>query len=68
MFQLRKDRLKIKEKLGKGRFESVFPYQKHPEDLKWVVKRIKAEDADALVASLPEVVLGMSCDHPNIVL
>ena len=67
MFEFHQDRLKIKEKLGKGRFGTVFPYQKHSEDLKWVVKRIKAEDADALVASLPEVILGMSCDHPNIV-
>jgi len=67
MFEFHQNRLKIKEKLGKGRFGAVFPYQKHSEDLKWVVKRIKAEDADALVASLPEVILGMSCDHPNIV-
>jgi len=67
MFRFHQDRLKIKDKLGKGRFGTVFPYQKHSEDLKWVVKRIRAEDADGLVASLPEIVLGMSCDHQNVV-
>ena len=62
MFRFHKDRLK--EKLGKGRFGSVFAYQKDSNDCKWVVKRIKAEDADFLLNCLQEIVLGFTCDHP----
>jgi len=67
MFRFHQSRLQLKQKLGKGRFGTVFPYQKDPQDLKWVVKRIRADDPDVLVASLPEVVLGFSCDHPRVV-
>jgi len=67
MFRFNPSRLQIKKELGKGRFGKVFPYQKDPEDVKWVVKRIKAEDSDELVACLPEIVLGFSCDHPCVV-
>jgi len=65
MFRFNPSRLR--EKLGKGRFGKVFAYQKDPQDRKWVVKRIKAEDSDALVACLPEIVLGFACDHPCVV-
>ena len=67
MFRFHPSRLQINKKLGKGRFGTVFPYQKDPHDHKWVVKRIKAEDSDALVACLPEIILGFSCDHPRVV-
>jgi len=67
MFRFHPDRLQIKDKLGNGRFGSVYPYQKDPQDLKWVVKRIRAGDIDALLASLPEIVLGFACHHPNVV-
>jgi len=67
MFRFHQSHLQLKEKLGKGRFGTVFPYQKDPQDLKWVVKRIRADDPDVLIASLPEVVLGFSCDHPRVV-
>jgi serine/threonine protein kinase len=67
MFRFNSSRLQIKKELGKGRFGKVFPYQKDPEDVKWVVKRIKATDSDELVACLPEIVLGFACDHPCIV-
>ncbi len=67
MFRFQSDRLKIKQKLGSGRSGAVFPYQKDPQDLKWVVKRIRADDIDALLSSLPEIVLGFSCEHPHVV-
>jgi len=67
MFRFHSNRLKTKEKIGKGRSGTVFPYQKDPQDLKWVVKRIKAEDLDVLLKSLPEIVLGFACDHPHVV-
>ena len=67
MFRFHQSRLNTKQKLGSGRFGYVYPYQKDPQDFKWVVKRIRAEDTDALLTSLPEVVLGFACDHPRIV-
>jgi len=67
MFRFHQNQLQIQQKIGKGRFGTVFPYQKDPQDLKWVVKRIKAEDSDSLMASLPEIVLGFACDHPRVV-
>jgi len=67
MFKFHKDRLQTKQKLGSGKFASVFPYQKDTQDFKWVVKRIRADDADALLSSLPEIVLGFFCDHPCMV-
>jgi len=66
MFKLQKERINLKEKLGKGNSGTVFPYQKDASDLKWVVKRIHANDVDELVNFLPEIVLGFSCDHSNI--
>jgi len=67
MFRFQLERLKTKQKVGSGSFGTVYPYQKGPEDLKWVVKRIRVDDADALLKSLPEIVLGFSCEHPCVV-
>jgi len=67
MFKFNPDRLITKEKLGSGRFGSVFPYKKNLDDFRWAVKRVRADDMDALLASLPEIVLGFACDHPCIV-
>jgi len=64
MFRFHHDRLKTKEKLGSGRFGAVFPYKKDEEDIRWVVKRIRADDADALLSSLPEIVLGLLATTP----
>lgn len=66
MFQLKKEKISQK-KIDSGAYGAVFPYQKDPDDLKWVVKRIHANDADEVLNSLPEIVLGFSCDHPCIV-
>jgi len=66
MFKLKKERINQK-KIDSGASGTVFPYQKDADDLKWVVKRIHADDADEVLNSLPEIVLGFSCDHPCIV-
>jgi len=66
MFKLKKERINFKKKIGSGNSGTVYPYQKDPNDLKWVVKRIHADDADKVLSYLPEIVLGFSCDHPSI--
>jgi len=66
MFNFKKERL-IKDSIGQGSFGEVFPYQKNPQDSKWVVKRTKAKKIEDLLRCLPEIVLGFSCDHPCIV-
>ena len=67
MFRFNQAYLKTKEKIGKGRFGTVFPYQQNETDFKWVVKRVIADDVDHLLSSLPEIVIGFSCDHPRVV-
>ncbi len=67
MFKLKKDRINFKKKLGKGASGAVYAYQKDPDDIKWVVKRMHVGDSDELLSCLPEIVLGFSCDHPCIV-
>jgi len=67
MFRFHAERLNPEECLGRGRYGEVFPYQKSPDDLKWVVKRILAKNVDELISCLPEIVLGFACDHPCIV-
>jgi len=66
MFKLKKERINFKKKIGSGNSGTVYPYQKDSNDLKWVVKRIHADDADKVLSYLPEIVLGFSCDHPSI--
>jgi len=64
MFKLKKERINFKKKIGSGASGTVYPYQKDSNDLKWVVKRMHADDSDKLLNILPEIVLGFSCDHP----
>jgi len=67
MFKFRQERLDEDNLLGSGASGKVFPYQKNPQDLRWVVKRILAENVDELIACIPEIVLGFACDHPCVV-
>jgi len=66
MFNFKKERL-AKESIGEGAYGEVFPYQKTPQDLRWVVKRPIGKKVEDIFACLPEIVLGFSCDHPCIV-
>jgi len=56
MFSFKKERLKKDQSLGQGNSGEVLPYQKHPDDTKWVVKRIKARNVEDLLRFLPEIV------------
>ena len=67
MFKLNFDRINFDQVLGAGNSGTVYPYQKNPEDLKWIVKRLIAKDDKALFQHFNEVVLGFSCSHNSIV-
>ena len=66
MFSFKLDRLNTDQEIEGGEFGKVFPYQSHPNDLKWVVKRIYAKDTDFLLKSLPEIIFGFSANHPAV--
>jgi len=67
MFKYDEQRLNVDEVIGTGSFGQVHPYQKDPNDKKWVVKWIVAKNVDSLIKTLDEVVLGFNCHHPAIV-
>ena len=67
MFNLKHERINYSQELGCGRFGNVYPYQKNPEDLTWVVKYILAKNDRFLIQNFDEIVLGFSCDHDSLV-
>ena len=67
MFSLNLNKINDDQMLGEGRFGAVYPYQKDPEDLKWVVKYIFAKTDKILLQTLNEIILGFSCEHESIV-
>jgi len=64
MFKFRQERLDLYHPLENGK---IFPYQKDPQDMRWVVKRVLAENINDLLGRFSEIVLGFNCDHPCIV-
>jgi len=66
MFNLKHERISS-QCLGTGNFANLYPYQKNPEDFKWVVKHIIAKNDLDLIRKFDEIVLGFSCDHDSIV-
>ena len=66
MFSFNPLKVKYDQKLGTGVSGAVYPYQKSPDDLRWVVKHIQTPKSETLVAQIQEIVLGFSCNHPNV--
>lgn len=66
MFNFNPLKVKYDQKLGTGVSGAVYPYQKSSDDLRWVVKHIQTPKSETLVAQIQEIVLGFSCDHPNV--
>ena len=66
MFKLHKDRIQYQKPFSQGSKGTLFPYQKNPEDHKWLIKLITTEDVDTIFKLLPGITLGFSCDHPSI--
>src|SRR4051812_19382400 len=62
MFQLDPAKVDETKLVGKGIFGSVYAYK---DDQKWVVKK-KTVMNGKLLDAMKEVVLGFSCDHPNV--
>src|SRR4051812_48542445 len=72
MFQLKLERLNKQELIGKGSFGEVYPYQKDPDDRKWVVKvmnfnNLKETKSKFLKSKFQEIILGFGHDHPFLV-
>ena len=66
MFNFKLDKINFQEELGSGVSGCIYPYQKSPEDKKWVVKYTRATNINELLKVLPEIVLGFACNHPSI--
>jgi len=67
MMEFQSDWVDYDRLLGKGGHSEVYPYQSHPGDLQWVVKRIFSKTSNHLIAHLQEIVLGFRCEHPSII-
>jgi len=67
MFNLKPEKINFNHELGSGAFGTVYPYQRDLDDMKWVVKHLYAKNVDTMLTFLPEIILGFSCDHPNVV-
>lgn len=66
MFNFRLDRVNFDEELGAGASSTVYPYQKNPQDLKWVVKCLVTRDIQKVFKGVQEVVLGFSSNNPHV--
>jgi len=66
MFKYKHEKFKGDQVLGRGAFGSVHPYQSHPNDNRYVVKFIYAQNTDKLQMAMQEIVLAFSCNHPAI--
>lgn len=66
MFNFNPDKINYDEELGTGQWGTVYPYQKSPDDHKWAVKYLVTPNTKQMLKSLNEIVLGFSCDHPNV--
>jgi len=66
MFNLDEGRINTEQPLGQGTYGTIYPYQKGPNDLKWVVKRLRFEELDELFLALKEMVLAFRFEHPAV--
>jgi len=64
MFKFDPKKLNTKKILGKGGFGAVYPYQKSPDDERWVVKCANTQTVQELQKAFQEIVLGFNLDHP----
>lgn len=64
MFKFDPKKLNTKKILGKGGFGAVYPYQKSPDDERWVVKCANTQTIGELQKAFQEIVLGFNLDHP----
>ena len=66
MFHFNANKVNYDEGIGTGASGIVYPYQKSPDDDRWVVKRVMTPMIETLLKYVNEIVLGFSCDHPNV--
>lgn len=66
MFHFNSSKINYDEPIGTGSSGIVYPYQKSLDDDRWVVKRIMTPSIPTLLKYINEIVLGFSCNHPNV--
>lgn len=66
MFSFNFKKVNFDKSIGEGGWGAIYPYQKSPDDDKWVVKHLVTSKIDEMLKHLNEIVLGFSCDHPNV--
>ena len=66
MFTLKPNKINYKKPIGEGQFANVYAYQNSPDDDRWAVKVIFAQNFRKFMRIIQEVVIGFSLDHPAI--
>lgn len=66
MFHFNSSKINYDEPIGTGSSGIVYPYQKSPDDGRWVVKRIMTPSITTVLKYVNEIVLGFSCNHHNV--
>ncbi len=67
MFKFNPKKLIQTERVGRDPKSTVHPYQRHPSDLRWVVKHIYAKDSTEIITLTQSIVLGFSSSHTAII-
>jgi len=67
MFKFNPKKLIQTERLGRDPKSTVHPYQRHPSDLRWVVKHLYAKDSSELITLTQNLVLGFSSNHTAVI-
>jgi len=67
MFKFNPEKLITTERLGRDPKSVVHPYQRHPDDQRWVVKQIPAKDSREVRNLMQNIVLGFSTHHTAII-
>jgi len=66
MFKFVPDRMNMEVELGTGASGCIYPYQKFPEDDRWAIKALFAQDMDGVLSAMQEIVLGFNCENEYI--
>lgn len=66
MFTLKSEIIDFEHPIGEGHFANVYAYPKFPDDDRWVVKVIYAQNFRKLMRIMQEIVIGFGLDHPGL--
>ena len=67
MIRINPDKINQRNLLGRGFFGSVYSYdQENPGEKRYAIKCCSNQDLSILVDCFPEIVIGYSLNHPNV--